>query len=377
MLSEGRECACYDSCSNDGMYCMMPRGGNCCAIPRSLCSNGHPIRVMGRMGAEMLSRRDMLVASAASCLFLSGCGTAQGGRPKLRISITGKGEGDTRLLFKAAGIRPEGFDLVYSEFQSGHLVVEALNGGSLDYGGMSEIPPIFAAASTIQSFRQIAVAHGDVNNQVVLVPKGSKARSIADLKGKRVGYVRATTSQYFLIRMLEDVGLTWGDITPVAMGVSDGAAAFSQGALDGWAIYGFPIQRAIATEGARILKTAYGILSGNYLVSSHVDALADPEKAKIIGEYLALVQQGFGWAANHQDEWAGIIAQDIGVPRDYVLDQFRHKSASYELRPVTPEAIASQQRVADLFFQQKLLPKAVDVRPLWDDRFNADIPKRG
>ncbi|HUD91814.1 MAG TPA: ABC transporter substrate-binding protein [Sphingobium sp.] len=324
----------------------------------------------------MLSRRALLATAGASCLVLGGCGGAKVERPTLRVSITGKGEGDTRLLFKAAGITPKGFDLVYSEFQSGHLVVEALNGGSLDYGGMSEIPPIFAAASTIQSFRQIAVAHGDVNNQVVLVPKGSKAKSIADLKGKRVGYVRATTSQYFLIRMLEEVGLGWDDIKPVAMGVSDGAAAFSQGALDAWAIYGFPIQRAIATEGARILKTAYGILSGNYLVSAHVDSLSDPDRTQLIRDYLGLVQKAYGWAAAHQEQWAGIIAQDIGVPRDYVLDQFKRKSATYELRPVTDQAIASQQQVADLFFRQKLLPKAVDVRPLWDAQFNDAIPKR-
>ncbi len=329
------------------------------------------------MAAERLSRRLLLGGGAASCLLLAACGSGRAGRPVLRVSITGKGDGDSRLLFKAAGIRPEGFDIAYNEFQSGHLVVEALNGGSLDYGGMSEIPPIFAAASTIQSFRQIAVAHGDVNNQVVLVPKGSTAKSIADLKGKRVGYVRATTSQYFLIRMLEEVGLGWDDIKPVAMGVSDGAAAFSQGALDAWAIYGFPIQRAIATEGARILRTAYGILSGNYLVAAHVDALADPDKAKIIAEYLGLLQRAYGWAAAHQDEWARTVSQDIGVPLAYVQDQFKRKSATYELRAVTPDAIASQQKVADLFHAQKLLPRPVDVRPLWDDRFNSAIPKRG
>lgn len=329
------------------------------------------------MAAEGLSRRVLLGGGAASCLLLAACGSGKTGRPVLRVSITGKGDGDSRLLFKAAGIRPEGFDIAYSEFQSGHLVVEALNGGSLDYGGMSEIPPIFAAASTIQSFRQIAVAHGDVNNQVVLVPKGSTAKSIADLKGKRVGYVRATTSQYFLIRMLEEVGLGWDDIRPVAMGVTDGAAAFSQGALDAWAIYGFPIQRAIATEGARILRTAYGILSGNYLVAAHVDTLADPDKAKLVSEYLGLVQKAYGWAAAHQDEWAVIVSREIGVPLAYVQDQFKRKSDVYELRPVTADAIASQQKVADLFYAQKLLPKRVDVRPLWDDRFNSAIRKRG
>jgi len=323
----------------------------------------------------MLSRRGFLASATMSCLLVAGCGNRT--RPHLRVSVTGKGESDMRLLFKAAGIAVEGFDIDYSEFASGHLVVEALNAGSLDYGGMSEIPPIFAAASTVQSFKQVAIYHGDVNNQVVLVPKGSKARSIADLKGKRVGYVRATTAQYFLIRMLEEVGLSWADITPVAMGVSDGAAAFSQGALDAWAIYGFPIQRAIATEGARILRTADGILSGNYLVAAHVDALADPEKSTVIGQYLGLMQQAYSWAATHEDEWASVVAKDIGVPREYVADQFRRKSAPFELRPVTEEAIRSQQQVADVFQKAGLLPKPVDVRPLWDARFNDQIPKRG
>jgi sulfonate transport system substrate-binding protein len=325
----------------------------------------------------MLSRR-FFVGSLAATSLLTACGKAGGAkRPKLRISITGRGEGDSRLLFKSAGIAIEGFDVEYSEFASGHLVVEAMNAGSLDLGTMSEIPPIFAAASTIQSFRQIAVAHGDVNNQVILVPKGSKIKTIADLKGKRVGYVRATTTQYYLIRMLEEAGLQWGDIHAAAMGVSDGAAAFSQGALDAWAIYGFPIQRAIATEGARILKTAYGILSGNYLYSAHVDALADQQKSDTIAAYLGLVQRGYAWARDNQAEWAGIVATDIGVPKDYVVDQFKRKSDSYELRQVTPATIASQQQVANVFEKAGLLPHAVDVRPLWDARFNDLIGKKG
>lgn len=321
----------------------------------------------------MWNRRGLLVAGGAAVagLALHGCG--KGGASSeavLRASVTGKGEGDTRLLFASAGIAPEGFRVAYNDFQSGHLVVEAFNAGSLDFGGVSEIPPVFAAASTIQSFRQIAVTHGDVNNQVVLVPHGSRIESLADLKGKRIGYVRATTSQYFLIRMLQSVGLAWTDITPIAMGVSDGAAAFSSGALDAWAIFGFPIQRAIATEGARVLKTALGFLSGNYLVIAHVDALADPAKVDLIGRYLRLIRRGYAWSQANRDAWARIVAKDIGVPIAYVQDQFRRSSAPFELRPVDAAAIASQQNVADLFADQKLIPGRVDVRPLWDDRFN-------
>ena len=330
--------------------------------------------------AQSITRRRLLQGGAAlamtgglllgACSKRSGADRAEG---VLRASIVGKGEGDTQLLLNTAGLRPTGFKIQFSTFASGQLVVEALDGGALELGGMSEIPPIFAAASTIHSFRQIAVLHGDVNNQVVLVPRGSPIESLADLKGKRVGYVRATTAQYFLIRMLESVSLSWNDIIATPMGVSDGLAAFSNGALDAWAIYGYPIQRAIATEGARILKTALGFLSGNYLISAHVDALADPAKVELIGQYLRTAKLGYAWAAEHEEAWTTAIAQDIGVPLAYVQDEFRRKSDVYSLRPVDAAAIASQQNVADLFAQQNMLPKAIDVHPLWDDRFNSII----
>ena len=171
-----------------------------------------------------LDRRDFLLGSAAVTAMgglLSACGkpTAAAKPPVLRVATVGKGEGDMRLLQNAARIEPGSFRIDYSNFASGQLVIEALDGGALDYGNMSEIPPVFAAASNIHSFRQIAVLHGDVNNQVVLVPRGSAIASLADLKGKRVGYVRATTSQYFLVRMLQSVDLTWTDITPTPIGL--------------------------------------------------------------------------------------------------------------------------------------------------------------
>ena len=317
-------------------------------------------------------RRHLLLGGVAllGVAGLAACGPRA--KQTLRVA-TYKGEADFRLLFKAAGVAPKGYDVAYSEFSGGNLILEALNAGSLDVGGMSEIPPVFAAGTANPRFRQIAVEHGDVNNQVVLVPKGSGITDLAGLKGKRVGYVRATTSQYFLIRMLDSVGLTWADITPVPLGVSDGASAFSNGSLDAWAIYGFPIQRAIAIDGARILKTALGFLSGNYLVSANIDTLADPKKVELIKDYLGLVRQAFAWSAQNPEQWASIVADAIAVPKAYVLDSFHRKSSPYSLQPVTPQAIASQQGVADVFAKAGLIPKPVQVAPLWDDRFTATL----
>lgn len=334
-----------------------------------------PTLLLPRGHARGISRRAVLAGAGAiaSGALLSGCGLAgHKSAAGLRIAVIGKGATDTRLLFPAAGIHPD-FPITYSEFESGHLAVEALNSGAIDLAGMSEIPPVFALASAVQSFVQIAVEHGDVNSQVVLVPKGSPVRTLADLKGKRIGYVRATTSQYYLILMLQSVGLKWSDINAVAMTVADGAAAFSQGALDGWAIYGYPIERAIATQGARILKTAQGFLSGNYILAAHKDAVSDPVRADLIRRFLRLQRQAFAWSAANEPQWIPIVATAIGVPVDEVQAQFARKSDVYQLRPVNDAAIASQQSVADVFAQAGLIPHRVDVRPLWDSRFNPVI----
>lgn len=139
--------------------------------------------------ANGVSRREVMLHGllAATAIGVGGWAEKDAGAGTLRVSSTGKDEGDFALLLRAAGIRPD-MDVRYSNFDSSNLVVEALNGGSLDYGTMSEIPPVFAAASTIHSFKQIAVAHNDVNGQALLVPKGSRIQALVDLKGKRVAY---------------------------------------------------------------------------------------------------------------------------------------------------------------------------------------------
>ena len=67
---------------------------------------------------------------------------------------------------------------------------------------------------------------------------------------------------------------------------------------------------------------------------------------------------------------AATLAKEIDVPLPYAQAQVRGRSAPTTLRVVDEAAIRSQQQVADVFFEAGLIPTRVDVRPLWDDRFN-------
>jgi sulfonate transport system substrate-binding protein len=243
-----------------------------------------------------------------------------------------------------------------------------MNAGAIDLGSWSEIPLVFAAASGAK-VKAIAVEKGDVNRQAVIVPKDSAIRTLADLRGKRVGYVRATTAHYFLLKMLQQVGLSFADITPINLSPTDGRAAFQAGALDAWAIYGYAIDFAMAQDGARVLKNAVGILSGNYLIGARPAALQDVALRAAITDYLGRLRRSYDWSESHKSTWAPILAHTVNVPESFISHGLATESQRYQLAPIEDSAVASCQDVADVFAAAKLLPQTVQVAPYFDRSF--------
>lgn len=326
----------------------------------------------------ILPRRSVLLGGL-SLLALAGCGkesppgqtaggsgTAVAGNAGLRV---GTYRGQYQEFFKDAGVDQFPYPVDYSYFAGGNLIAEAINGGSIDLGSMSEIPPIFIASANAP-MRLVATIKGEVTSQVVLVPENSAIQSVADLKGKRIGYVRATTSHYILLRLLQEAGISLGDITPVALSPQDGLAAFGRGDLDAWIIYGVQGSQARLTYKARVLTDGRGRLSGNYVFAASTTALADEAKRKAIADFLHRFSQAQIWADQNPDAWASLLEKATGVSADIFLLQHRERDRAYALEKVGPEAIQSQQQVADAFADAGLIPARIDVSKLWDDRLN-------
>ncbi len=314
-----------------------------------------------------LTRRAALVSAVA----LAGCGRGAPASPAPATLRVGTYKGQDATLLPAAGQASAPFAVKWSEFASGNLITEAILAGALDLGGMSDIPPIFVAA-TKPAMKLVAVLRGDVNNQVVLVPKGSPLRTPADLRGRRVGYVKATTSHYILLKLLEEQKLAWGDITPIALGPTDGRAAFEGGRLDAWVIFGPAGQLARQAAGARVLTTGLGRLSGNYVIAAADAALADPARRAAIADYLKRVKAAYQWVDANPEAAAKARSAATGVPAAIFLRERAERSAPTRLGPVDAQAVAAEQAIADTFAQAGLIPAHVDVAPLWDRTF-ADV----
>lgn len=286
-----------------------------------------------------------------------------------------KYKGGWDLLLESAGLSDFPYTVAFAEFAGGNLMIQAINAGAIDLASCSEIPPIFALEAQ-NAVKIIAATKGPTIAQTLLVPANSTAQTVADLKGKKVGFIQATTAHYFLIKMLEEVGLTFADIEALPVSIADGLTAFSGGNLDAWATYGYAIQQA-KTQGARELRSAADILSGNFAIVAAPDAIEDPKKSAAIADFLCRLKQAQDWQQDNIDVWGELYAKEINVSEDLVLNDLRAGLAQRrsQLLPISDDAIASQQLVADTFAQEGIVKGEVDVRPLWDPTFTDGINK--
>lgn len=283
-------------------------------------------------------------------------------------------KGGLRAMLSAAGALDTPYTIDWKEMNNGVLHIEAINGDALDFGSGSEIPAMFAARQNA-NVRFIAVGHEDINFQVTIAGKSTGIRSIADLKGRRVGYVRATTAHYFLARQLEEAGLSFADIDAVNLAPADGYSAFVSGKIEAWAIYGYNVQLAITRNGARVLKNAVGYLSGNFPFYANPRALDDARRGAAIGDLLLRLQRAYAFANRHYPSFAATASAETHIPVADLTDAFAQRSGDYAIAGVTPDVVTTHQQVADTFLRLGVLDGKADVARFWDTRYNDLLAK--
>ncbi|MEW1720587.1 ABC transporter substrate-binding protein [Streptomyces sp. NPDC093109] len=338
-------------------------------------------------------RRTAALALALSALLfpLAACGGSADATSAADKNTAGKGTdlssvtlavGDTgwsrqESILKLAGLDNTPYKIKWSVFQGGDLQLQAMRAGALDVAQSSEIPPVFAAADGKANFKVVAVQQANTLLQEVVAPKGSTLTSIAQLKGKKVGYVKNTTAQYFLYELLKKAGLEWSDIKAVPLLPDAGLAALTGGSVDALASYGNAIIAAHA-QGATTIGSGAGILSGNFNWEASDKTIADPAKRAATADLLARLAKGWEYIRDgHEKDFAKVTAAATHQPLDQALGQLRdgEKQRPNRIGPTTPEATASAQKVADAFHTLGALPKPLKVAGFWTDALNTDLEK--
>jgi sulfonate transport system substrate-binding protein len=242
------------------------------------------------------------------------------------------------------------------EFTSGPPLLEAMGTGNIDLGAVGDTPPIFAQAANANI---VYVAGSPITNgQGILVPENSGIRTIADLRGKRVGFTKGSSAHNVVIATLEKAGLTWEDITPVYLTPPDAVPAFASGSIEAWAVWDPYFAIGEKRQNGRILVNAHEVAKTNSFYLANRDfANSHVRETRDVIDGLA---EAARWAENNRAEVAAALAAVTGVPLD--VQTVAANRASFLIGPVTDEIVTTQQAVADRYYKLGLIPKPVVVR---------------
>ena len=250
----------------------------------------------------------------------------------------------------------QGIDVKWIEFSSGPPMLEAMNVGSVDYGAVGDSPPIFAQSAGAA----IVYAAGQpiTNGQGILVPNHSPIRTIADLKGKRVGFTKGSSAHNVIVQTLEKAGLNYADITPVYLTPPDAGPAFANGSIDAWSIWDPYFAIGETKQNGRILVNASEITKANAFYIASRDFAKN--HGQILQQIIDVTFATAKWAEAHREEVAKSLSAITGIPLD--IQTVAANRSSFAVGPITDDIIATQQGVADRFFKLGLIPKPVVVR---------------
>ena len=284
---------------------------------------------------------------------------AQNTENRIRIGYQKYG---TLVLLKARGslekrLAPMHVEVKWTEFPAGPQLLEGLNVGSIDFGTAGEAPPIFAQAAGADL---VYVGNEPAASaaEAILVPKDSPIKTVAELKGKKVALNKGSNVHFLLVKLLERAGVNYNDIDAIFLTPADARAAFERGSVDAWAIWEPFLAAAQRQTGARILADGNGVVSNHqFFLASRVYASKRADVVAIVLEEVAAVDQ---WAKTNAKEAAAALQPQIGL--DQATLELALSRGGYGVTPVSDPVLAEQQRIADAFYDLKLIPKHINVR---------------
>lgn len=273
---------------------------------------------------------------------------------------------NVRASVEASGVL-EGapYKVDWKHFQSAAPVAEGLDAGALDLGFLGDSGFIFLAAKGAP-VKLIGVSRQNPDTIALLVHKDSSARTIEDLKGKKVAYWPGAWSQQLTLRALEKAGLPHDHVEFVKLMPIDAAAAFPRGSVDAFPVWEPYISQQIVFSGAKPIITARDLMPG--LSSIAANAASIEPKREAIADFLGRLQQARAWVEANKEAYADLWAKKANL--DQAVSRHWIGQANMTVGPVDEQAARDYQETADFLVETGALAQPFDTSGIIDTSFN-------
>ncbi|TWB39607.1 aliphatic sulfonate ABC transporter substrate-binding protein [Nitrospirillum pindoramense] len=320
------------------------------------------------------TRRTLLaggVALAAAPLLRPASALAQPAAKITELRLDYATYSPVSLLLKDKGwleeeLKADGIGVRWVQSLGSNKALEFLNAGSLDFGSTASAAALLGRIGG-NPIRSVYV-YSKPEWTALVVPADSPAKTIADLKGKRIAVTRGTDPHIFLVRALAGAGLTQDDVKLVLLQHPDGKQALLRGDVDAWAGLDPLMAAAEIENGARLLYRNPAFNSWGAL--NVRDAFA-AENPGVVQKVLAAYEKARTFAQGHPDALAASLTAQTKLADAVVARQLQRTDLSQgHLKPAQADSVVA----SGLAMQQVgLIEAGVDVRKaaaeLVDSRF--------
>lgn len=215
----------------------------------------------------------------------------------------------------------EGTKIVWVQSAGSNKALEFLNAGSLDFGSTA------GAAALIGKINGNPIKAVYVYSRpewtALVTRAGTGIEKVADLKGKRVAATRGTDPHIFLVRALQDAGLSEKDITLVLLQHGDGKAALVRGDVDAWAGLDPIMASAEIEDGAKIFfrkkeANTWGVLNVR-------EEFAD-KNPEVVKRVLATYERARQWSLANLDKVKEYLVVATKLPPSVIARQIDERT---------------------------------------------------
>jgi ABC-type nitrate/sulfonate/bicarbonate transport system substrate-binding protein len=274
------------------------------------------------LSIERAVRGGGLLLLALSLIVLPSCGRASSSKSRveaMRVTIavgTGQPNAPIYVAHEEGFFRDEGLDDTVTGYGSGPLALDALFSGKADFAGCAETA---LTRAVLDGKAPIVVGTIDeAADTVSLVARKDRRISTAgDLRGKRVGILAGTASDFFLHIFLVTSGVDPKAVTVVPLQPNELVPALLQGrvdALSGFAQYIVQAQDGLGSNA--VLLTRPGLYTALLEIVVRDDTAR--KQSDVVVRFLRAVARAEDFIESHPAEAQAITAKSTGIPEPSV-----------------------------------------------------------
>lgn len=273
-----------------------------------------------------------------------------------------------KVLLEVSGeLKDVPYEIQFSEFPAAAPLGEALNADAVDIGALGDAPYVFALGAGAP-LKVVSIVHAEGRyTTAILAPGDSPLNDARDLKGKRIVTTRGSIGHFLAIKALRSVGLNTQDVQFIYLLPSESRLLLDNGGADAWSTWDPYTTIATTQSQAKVLVSGDKLLSNHLYLAATRQAITD--KRPQLEDFVARVDRAYRWTNAHPEQYAAAQAQVTGLPLAVHLAVAK---ATHMLPVVIDDTvIGGLQATADIYRQEGLLNKALDVSQGFDKSFNA------